>query len=212
MKFLQGLLLVAGIWLAGECALTVHYARQRSVYTFDQLNKVLRESSQTMDEVRKGATTWNQASKDQSEYATRALGSVQETTASIRTLVKRTDASLNDLVLPNLAASVKEQNQALLKSQKQLQDSLLEVSKATSQAEKIFQDADEQINNPAIKESVDSLAEAAQNTASATNEAAASMKTIHAGLEYELKQLEAPVTKVKAALNISLLVIRRLFF
>lgn len=204
---LQGLLLVAGIWLCCEGALTLRYARQRSVYTFDKLNTVLRESSQTMDELRKGATTWNQASKDQSSQTTQVLSHANAVLSQLSTFVTSTDKSLNATLLPAATSAINQQNAALLLNQEKLTGNL-------STSQKILSDSDKLITDlaPKVEESVDSLREAAQNTANATGDGAASMKDVRVALDYELKQLMAPVTKIKAAGLIALTVLRKLYF
>ena len=211
---LQGLgcvALLAVVWLAAEGAYSIRYARQRSVYTFDQLNKVLRETSQTLDETRKAATTWNTASEKQSQYATLALGSIKETTASIQTLVKRTDASLNESVFPSLVASVKEQNQSLSKTQTALQENLLALSKATAAGQKTIEDADAVISSPKLQETLASTAESANNLASATADGAATMKDVRIAVDKEVQTLLAPVNKAKMIVLFTAQLIGRLY-
>lgn len=205
VKYLHAALLVVGIWLAGECAWTVHRVRPHLEVTLSNLDRTIIVAGVAATHLEKASNTWEKSSMDQSRDTTKFLALGSKTMLSLNNLLVSTNSSLNSQLLPSLSNAIREQNESLLESQKRFQSNL-------SESQKVLADADAQINNPAIKESVDSLAEAAQNTASATNEAAASMKTIRTGLDYELKQLMAPVTKAKAALNISLLVIRRLFF
>jgi hypothetical protein len=163
----------------------VHDVRSHTVVTLENLDRNLIVLGVTLTEVQKGAKSWQQASDIQSKSATAVLGSVQATTASLQTLVKRTDASLNDSVLPSLAASVNTQNQALLQTQSDLQTGL-------TLLQQTLKDADAQIKDPAIAQSLANIQASTQNlnagivnltgvTADAKNLA-----------DYEVKQLETP--------------------
>jgi hypothetical protein len=212
---LQGLgcvALLAVAWLAAESAYSIRYARQRSVYTFDQLNKVLRETSQTLDEVRKGATTWNQASKEQSTQTTQAMSRVSAVAGQLSLFVTRTDESINAHLLPTLTESIREQNASLLTNEETLTGSLKQIGETTNQAQKVLIDADAVISSPKLQETLASTAESAHNLSKATADGAATMADVRKAVEYEVHQLMAPITKIRAAFNISLDVLKRLYF
>src|SRR5258708_15272393 len=212
MKFLQGLLLVAGVWLCCEGAYTLHVSRPKLLVTVENVDRTVIVAGVAATHFEKASKTWESSSQEQALQTTKAMSSVSVAAGRLSSFISRTDDSLNVLLAPSINNAIVQENQSLLKTQADLQGNLLELSKAISQSNKVLNDADAHINSPDIQLTLDNVATSSANLASATNEAAASMKTIHVGLEYELKQLEAPVTKVKAALNISLLVIRRLFF
>jgi len=160
----------------------------------------------------KASGTWEKSSERQSTEVSKAMLNVSVAVSKFSRFISKTDNSINSKLLPSATDAINQQNSALLETQRSLQKNLLSISVATQQAQKVLVDADSQINNPAIKEGIDSLTEAAQNTATFTREGAASMTDVHTALDYELKQLMAPVTKLKLAGNIALSVIRHLYF
>jgi hypothetical protein len=195
----QLLALAALSFLLIECGLTVRYARSRMVWTWDKVNQNLKESSQTLDEVRKAATTWEQASKDQASKTTKAMSDVSAAAEQFTTFVSRTDASVNGVLVPQLKTSIEQQNAALLGNQKQLQASLQNVAESSTGLQKFLADADVQILNPSIQKSVDSLATTSQNLAVTTEQAAATMTDVHKAVDYEVHELTKPVSKIKTA-------------
>jgi hypothetical protein len=207
----QLLALAALSFLLIECGLTVRYARSRMVWTWDKVNQNLKESSQTLDEVRKAATTWEQASKDQASKTTKAMSDVSAAAEQFTTFVSRTDASVNGVLVPQLKTSIEQQNAALLGNQKQLQASLQNVAESSTGLQKFLADADVQILNPSIQKSVDSLATTSQNLAVTIEQAAATMKSVRSGVEYEVAQIEKPVTKVKVVFLFILTALGRFF-
>jgi hypothetical protein len=68
------------------------------------------------------------------------------------------------------------------------------------------------LSDPALKQSLAHIDEASENLAIATKEASGAMKDIHQATTYELKQITAPVSKVKAAALFTASILRRLFF
>lgn len=194
------IVLILFCWLIAEAALVVDYGRRRVQWTWDKINQNLKETSQTLDEVRKAATTWEQASKDQSSKTTKAMSDVSAAAEQFTMFVSRTDASVNGVLVPQLKTSIEQQNAALLDNQKQLQASLQNVAESSTGLQKFLTDADVQISNPQIKKSVDNVAVSTENLAVATDQAAATMKSVKSGVDYEVAQIEKPVSKVKAVL------------
>ena len=200
VKYLHATLLVAGIWLAGEFAWTVHRIRPHLEVTLSNLDKTIIVAGVAATHLEKASRTWESSSQEQVLQTTKAMSNVSAAASRLSSFISRTDNSLNVLLAPSINNAIVQENQSLLKTQADLQENLLELSKAISQSNKVLSDADAQINNPAIKESVDSLAEAAQNTASATSEAAASMTKVREGVTYEVNELMKPVRKAKVVL------------
>jgi hypothetical protein len=201
--------LAALVWLVGEAAWTVRQLRPHLEVTLENIDRVTIVAGVTASEVQKGALAWQKASATQSESATRVLGSSQATFASLQTLVKRTDASLNGSVLPSLAASLNEQNQALSANQARLGANLDELKTATVALQRTILDADSTFASPDVKSSLDAVS-------AATTDAAASMANLKGvtsdakqAADYELKVLEAPVSKIKAALLFAVTVVGR---
>lgn len=165
------------ILLLGEAAYSLHYARQRSVYTFDKLNAVLRKSDQTMDELRKGITTWQKASEAQAEESTAVLSETHKTLAQIRSSVDGLAASLTTSISA-FNADIDQQSRSLLETQKNLRENLSQMQQATIQLQATLADADRVIADPSIKVSLDNIAASSQNAATATANLATTTKDV----------------------------------
>lgn len=150
------------------------------------------EAGLTLKNLREASQSWKDATTSQTLMTTRAMSNVAAAAEQLSTFVSKTDTSVNSQLLPTLSQSIREQNSALLSTQAALQANLQDIAKATMQAQQVLVDADKQVSNPAIQESL-------EHVAHATAEADASLVTVHKGLDYEYKQLTAPVSKVKAA-------------
>jgi len=168
-KWLQCAALLAVTWLCCEAAFSIRYARQRSVYTFDKLNTVLRESSQTMDEVRKAATTWEKSSQAQAQETTTAMSNVSAAVKQFTISVSRTQDSISGL-LSTTHSAISQQNASLLETQVALRQSLISTQKASEQAQKVLVDLDKQVSSPDIQIALDSLAATSQNAAESTKQ------------------------------------------
>lgn len=65
--------------------------------------------------------------------------------------------------------------------------------------------------DPALRQSEDNVAAASADLAATTKQAAASMTDVHAALDHEIKVIEAPVSKGKAALLFTASLMQHLF-
>lgn len=108
-----------------------------------------------------------------------------------------------------MAASLNEQNQALSANQARLGANLDELKTATVALQRTILDADSTFASPDVKSSLDAVS-------AATTDAAASMANLKGvtsdakqAADYELKVLEAPVSKIKAALLFAVTVVGR---
>jgi len=155
--------------------------------------------------VEKASRAWEQSSKNQALTTSTAMSNVSAAAAELTRFISQTDKSVNSILLPTLSQAVDSQNAALLETQKDLQSNL-------AAAQKVLLDTDAQISSPDVKIALDNFAASSQNLSAATAEGAASMRDVHAALDYEIKQLEAPVTKAKVAWNFALNIIRHLYF
>jgi hypothetical protein len=173
LRILTALLLAAGIATLGEIAWTIQRIRPKLEVTITNIDRATIAAGAAAGNLEKASRSWQAASESQSKLSTAVLASTRETLASLQTLARRTDASLNDSVLPVLAGAVAHQDQALLESQKQLQQNLSQMGQATAEAQKVLADADVQISNPAIKESLDGLAEASKQLNASMEQATA---------------------------------------
>ena len=207
LRTLSALALAALTAFLGEAAWTVHFLRPKIAVTVSNLDRTIIVAGAAATHLEKAAGTWEQASKAQSSETTAAMSNVSAAAKQFSFFISNTDKSVNSEFLPSLTETVKRQNDALISTQKELQASIARMGLATVEAQKVLADADAQISNPAVKESVDSLAVTAHNTADLTEHAAATMKSVRSGVEYEVAELEKPVKKLKAGF---LLVIKAL--
>lgn len=164
---------------------TLRDIHAHTTVTLENLDRNLIILGVTLTEVQKGAKEWQTASVIQSKSATAVLGSVQATTASLQTLVRRTDASLNDSVLPSLAASVNTQNQALLQTQSNLQTGL-------TLLQQTLRDADAQIKDPALAASLANIQASTGNLNAGIQNLVGVTADAKTAADYELAQLQKP--------------------
>jgi len=109
-------------------------------------------AEQTMDAIEKGATTWQEASKQQSKSSTRILVATQQSLSNLSAFVSRTDSNINGTLLPRLSHAIDQQNDALLVSQNDLQANLKEMLGATQQLQRTMAAAETVIADPQIKQ------------------------------------------------------------
>jgi hypothetical protein len=176
---------------------------QRAAFESDvrRLSALIGRAEQTMDNFKEATDTWKTASEKQSESTTFALSSTKETLASLNSLVKRTDVSLNESVLPNLAAAVNLGSQDLSKSQADLQANLKQMLATTQQAQKTLVDVDRQVSNPSVQASIDNLATAMKNASKATQHLAGITKAGEETAQYYEKRLTTPQSFFKTLLQ-----------
>lgn len=79
-------------------------------------------------------------------------------------------------------------------------------------AQQVLTHADERISGPELKLVFDNAAKSSENLATATHEGAEMLKDAHEVERYEIKQLEAPVTKIKVVFHVALDILRHLYF
>jgi hypothetical protein len=190
-------LLLLLVMLAYFCWLEKDVAKD----TLRDTHTTILEIGLTAKNLREASLTWNSASKEQALQTTKAMSNVSAAANQLSSFISRTDNSLNALLVPNINSAIVQENQSLLKTQGDLQENLLQLSKAISQSNKVLSDADAQITSPDIKIAMDNFATSSNNLSAATAEGAASMKDVHAALDYEIAQLEKPVKKVKVVLE-----------
>jgi len=206
-KWLQCAALLAVTWLAGESAWTVRQVRPHLEVTLTNLDRTIIVAGVAATHLEKGSDVWLKSSKDQSSQTTQVLSHANAVLSQLSTFVTSTDKSFNATLLPAATNAINQQNAALLLNQEKLAGNLSESQKILSDSDKLIVDL-----APKAKESMDNVATSSANLATATREGAASMTDVHTALDYELKQLMAPVTKLRLAGNIALNVIRHLYF
>jgi hypothetical protein len=178
-------LTIIGCAVGLELNSTLRDIHAHTVVTLENLDRNLIVLGVTLTEVQKGAKEWQTASTIQASTSTALLRSVNSSVAELRRTVANTDAQLNGNLLPALTTSITQQNQSLTSNQNLLGISL-------TQLQQILRDADAQIKDPAIAQSLANIQASTQNlnagivnltgvTADAKNLA-----------DYEVKQLETP--------------------
>jgi hypothetical protein len=195
-KLLALLLLCA---ILGEAAWTVHRLRPKLEVTIENADRALIATGAAAGNVEKASRAWDSASKQQASSTTTAMLNVSAAAGRLSDFVSRTDKSVNSIFLPQLMSAIADQNAALLESQRALQANLKEVLVTTQQAQTVLVDVDSQVNSPDIKIALDGLAETSKNSAAATAEATATMKDVRQAVEFEIDELEKPVSKLKGA-------------
>ena len=154
-------------------------------------------AEETMKNFKEASDTWKSASAEQASSTTKAMSNVSAAAARLSGFISRTDNSLNASLVPTINAAIVQENQSLLKTQADLQAELSQMAQATAEAQKVLIAAEAQINNPSLQRSVDNLALATQDAASAVkhldNITADGEKTA----DYYAKRLTTPQSFVK---------------
>ena len=184
---------LALFWLALEAAWTVHELRPKLAVTITNIDRATIAAGAAAGNVEKASRAWKAASEEQASQTTKAMSSVSAAAEQLTQFISRTDNSLNSQFIPSLQTALQEENAAMLESQKSLQSNL-------ESAQKVLLDADKVIADPAIKASVDNLSLSVKNTAEITGNVAATTESVKNGVDYEVKQIMAPVSKVKMIL------------
>ena len=199
-EVLEILALVAFIgFILLVCYFTIHGARKvkalgdEASATLENLNRTVVIAAGAFTNVEKGARSWRDNSDAQATQSTEALKNLNAAAKSLDSLVISTDKSLNSLLLPSLSAAIDDQNAALRQTERNV-DAAVTVATAT------LADADRQLANPRIAESVDNVADSSKSLAIATAAGAATLQKVQQGVEYEVNSLMKPVRKAKAVL------------
>lgn len=193
------LVLVLAIFILGVVAVEMIRLGPTLEITAKELHDTVHKTELTMEELRKGAKTWQQASKEQASATTLAMSNVDAAVERFTLFVSHTDASINSSLLPSLTDALQTQNASLLTTQKQLQANLQEMEYVTQQLQQTLADADKQIADPQVKIAIDNLATASQSVASATDHADKTMASVQQGVEYEVHEITKPVSAAKKA-------------
>jgi len=179
------------------CYFTIHGAKKvkalgdEASASLTNLNRTIVIAAGAFTNIEKGGRAWEKNSDAQAKQSTETLTNLNAAAKSLDSLVTSTDKSLNLLLLPSLSAAINDQNAALLTTERN-------VDVAVTTATATLADADRVVSNPRLPEAVDSLADSSKSLAVATDQAAKTITSIRSGVEYEVAQIEKPVTKIKA--------------
>lgn len=164
-------------------------------------NGTLREADLTLKNLREASATWKQASEEQSQNTSKAMSNVSVAAERLSTFVSRTDNSVNSVLLPALSTSIEQQNAALLETQKDLQANLSQMAQATAELQKTLVAADAVIADPAIKVSLQNLADASESASDATEHLSGITAAGQRTAEYYEKKLSTPQSFAKTLLQ-----------
>lgn len=142
-----------------------HFA-SRADYALDNVNRLVRESAQTVANVRHATGVWEKSSQSQAEATNRAMGQLNTDLVAFGTLVDHTDASLNKEIAPKLEQALdqlKETSVSLNSDAKRLGPILDFTTEAAKNAARLSAD-------PAIPETLHHLDETAAHVEKATQD------------------------------------------
>lgn len=185
--------LVALIVLLGEVAWTVHRIRPKVEVTIANLDRTVIVAGAAATHLEKAAATWQKASEVQAENSSAVLKAAKESLNGVSAFVTRTDASLNQHLLPTIDSAISSQSNALLETQQQLQSNLQDMQRATGQLQATLADADAVIADPNLRASIFNLEQATANTSQAIAHLEGSLKDVQEVADYEKKQIMRPV-------------------
>jgi hypothetical protein len=189
---------------------TIHGARKvkalgdETTQTLTDLRRTIVIAANAAADVQKGVEVWKKQSDAQSKQSTQALTNLNAAAKSLDSLLISTDKSLNLSLLPSLSAAINDQNEALKKSEANI-DAAVTIATAT------IEDADRVVSSPRLPEAVDNLADSSKSVAIATAAGAATMQKVQSGVTYEVDQIEKPVKKVKVIFLFILTALGRFF-
>jgi hypothetical protein len=159
---LAGILALLSVgWLCLTLSATVQRLEPQVSMTLRGLHASANETALTMKNVREGTLEWKKASQAQALYSTEAAAQLKRDLVDIDALVKRTDAQLNDGVLPDLAHAVTHQDAELAATQAQVRITLFNFSRDSSatlaQSKNLLDQLDQDASDPAIHSSLEQI-------------------------------------------------------
>ncbi|HWH59339.1 MAG TPA: hypothetical protein VN682_17045 [Terriglobales bacterium] len=168
-----------------EASSLLHDVHAHATVTLENLDRNLIVLGVTLSEVQKGAKEWQTASKTQASAITQAAQQLNVSAARLSSFLSATDESLNSELLPQLRAAIDAQNAATLSNQQSLNSSFISL-------QQVLRDADAQINNPAIGQSLANIATGTESLADSAKHIDGVATDAKNLADYEVKQLETP--------------------
>jgi hypothetical protein len=208
MKFVRDLLavvvLVLLVFILGMVAHVVYQVGPKLDGLVTDADRTIVIAAGAATNVEKASRAWESASKDQASATLTAMQSVTAVAKQVSVFISKTDDSINSRFVPALQTSLEQQNASLLANQSQFSSEMKDMEAATQQLQKTLADADAVIADPAMKETLANAATSSQNLASATADAAGTMKDVRIAVDHEVKVLLAPANKVKVVVMLIL--------
>jgi hypothetical protein len=201
MKRLRDVLEIAAllafiVFMLTLCYYMIHGAKKLTGIATD-LDRTVIIVAGAATNVEKASRAWELTSKLQALEATSVLTATKNSLVSMQTDVHSVAASANSLILLTSKA-IDHQDQSLLESQADLQANLKAMLLATQTLQSTLSDVDKQVTSPDIQKTLDGVAASADNLAATTDQAVKTITAVRSGVEYEVAQIEKPVTKIKA--------------
>jgi hypothetical protein len=176
----------------GEVAWTIHTSRSHLNQTLTDLDRTVIVVGATAGDVERASRKWEEASESQIQATTKVLSSVSAVAAQTGVLLSRTDNSLNSLLTPQILSALNQQNAALLSNQAALRDNLFALRSATDSLKLTLSDADKQISNPAIANSLSNIEASTLNLNAGVKNLVGISADGKSAADYELEQLKKP--------------------
>jgi hypothetical protein len=192
MQIVKILCLVAATWFFAELAWTIHAVRPKALVTIDNVDRTVIVTGAAAGDVEKAARKWQEASESQVAATSTVLSDVSVLVGRTTALLSRTDNSLNSLLTPQILSALNQQNAALLSNQERLQGNLTALQSATVSLNKTLTDADAQVSNPAISNSLSNLEASTLNLNAGVKNLTAVTADAKSAADYELQQLQKP--------------------
>jgi ABC-type transporter Mla subunit MlaD len=176
-----------------------------------QANALIANTNDAMAHFKAASVSLENAAASEQSYLARASQELAKTVADAHDILIHTDISLNGTrehpgLVPQLSAAVTAQSASALETQAQLRSSMAAVTGLSSTLETAVVNLNQATANvarlsadPGIPAAIADLASSSKNLASTTAEANGTMQDVHKAIDWEIAQLEKPVSKIKAA-------------
>lgn len=192
LQILHALVLVALMAILGMAGLFFWNNWNTTSTTLRDFHVTVLEAGLTLKNIREATAEWKKASQAQAAESTAILSASKGALDRIQTLVARTDFNLNDALIPQLSADLKQQNEALLEGQAKLRGNLDQMQQATVQLQTTLASANAVIADPAIKQSILNLEKATEQTTVAVTHLAGITDAGEQTARYYQKKLTTP--------------------
>jgi len=166
-------------------------------YTLENANRTIRETAQTVANIRHATEEWEKASQAQAATATKTEERAAKSLADLDALIQHTDSELNRQVLPALRAAIAANSDQLAGLENQTNESMQHIAAdadtITQQTALVMQAAAKDLSDPSIQASLKNTEATTANMAAAT----ASLDRTTQNLEQYARRLTKPASMLK---------------
>jgi hypothetical protein len=195
---------ICAAWLAIELALLARDARRDLNAFSGNLNTLAVTANETAVEARDASTQAKLAAIEQRAYWNKTSLETYKTMASLRLTIVRTDHSLNDVLVPQLGATLDQTNRLSSTAALELQKTMDGLQPALGNLARASGAAADTLADPAIHDSLAHVDEASQKTAvlaDQTAQTAAHLNAASADFAAYVHRMTAPARGVWNALK-----------